>query len=161
MNCYYHPSTTIVATCQDCKKGLCKSCSDKFNIPICTTCNRKRVSAEMSEILTNFAWMIGIAIAGLWLCHSFIIKELHVQQGGQLTKVFFYIFLFYSFVAIVVGWKTLNRLTSNYFLFLPLIGWVIFLGVKLYAATMVGMFVAPFWIVKNIYRLIVLNNRKI
>lgn len=157
MNCYYHPDTTIVATCSDCSKGLCKSCSDKFSIPICSACGGTRIAAERNEIMTGFAWMIGIAIAGLLLFNSPFVEKIH-RQNPLLGGVLYNIVLFYSFIAIVVGWRTLDKLTSRYFLSLPLIGWLFYFSIKLYAAMIVGIFVAPFRIVKNFRRLAVLNN---
>lgn len=162
MNCYYHPTTTVVATCPDCRKGLCKSCCDKYSLPICTACAGRRFSAEKNEILTGFAWMIGMGIAGVLLFNNSYVGKICQQNpflGGTVFNItVFNIILFYYSVAIVAGWKTLNKLTSNYFLFLPLIGWVVYLIIKLYVAMLIGIFVAPFRIAKDIRRLTVLNN---
>ena len=48
------------------------------------------------------------------------------------------------------GWKALNRITPNIFLFMPIIGWVIYFSVKFVLSVIVGMFVAPFQIAKLI-----------
>lgn len=153
MNCYYHPETGIVATCQDCNKGLCKNCSDKFSIPICATCNGNRGAAEKTKIITELGWMIGIgAVSILFLSGSGPAKHIIKQQP------LLYVFYFYMFVAVVAGWNKLNKFTARYFLFLPLIGWVIYFIVKLYISAIVGFFIAPFRIYKNISRLTVINQ---
>lgn len=52
------------------------------------------------------------------------------------------------------GWKALNKITPSIFLFLPLIGWVIYFVVKGLISVVIGMFVAPFVISKKIVGLI-------
>lgn len=152
MNCYYHPETTIVATCQDCSKGLCKNCSDKFSIPICVSCNRNRGTTEKSAIVKELGWMIGLPIIGILFMTSGPMGQMIKQQ--PIMAVFY----FYMFIAIVAGWNKLNKLTASYFLFLPLIGWVIYFVVKLYISAIVGLFIAPFRIYKNINRLKEINQ---
>ncbi len=113
MNCYYHPDTTIVATCQDCNKGLCKQCSDKFGIPICVSCNSNRAATEKKEITKELGWMIGFPIIGFLFMSPMI-----MQQTPLMSLLYIYVF-----IAIIAGWKKLNKLSSSYFLFLPIIGW--------------------------------------
>lgn len=48
------------------------------------------------------------------------------------------------------GWKALNVITPNIFLFMPVIGWVIYFSIKFVLSIIVGMFVAPFQIAKAI-----------
>ena len=49
----------------------------------------------------------------------------------------------------VCGWKTLNMITPNIFLIMPIIGWVIFFLIKGALSLIIGMFVAPFVISKK------------
>lgn len=151
MNCYYHPETIIVATCQDCNKGLCKNCSDRFTFPICVSCNSIRGAAEKKEITKELALMIGLPIIGLlFMQNNPMVKE----------QPFMAVLYFYMFIAIVAGWRKLNKFTSNYFLFLPVIGWVIYFLVKLYISAIVGLFIAPFRIYRNINRLKEISQQK-
>ena len=152
MICYFHPETTIVATCQDCSKGLCKNCSDKFNIQICVSCNRNRGATEKSTIMKELKWMIGFPIIAMFFNLGLISK--HAPSIGGFS----YIFIFYMLIAIVSGWYKLNKLTASYFLFLPLIGWVIYFVIKLVLSLYVGVFIAPFRIYKNINRLKEINQ---
>ena len=155
MNCYNHPEITTVATCQNCGKGLCKNCSDKFNFPICIPCNIKRANTEKQEIKTEFVWMILAGIIGLFYSVS-LFSQLFKQN--IFLGLILLLFNIYVWIGIIAGWKTLNKLTSNYFLFLPLIGWAIYFLIKLIASIHVGFFVTPFRIIKKINRLKVLNN---
>lgn len=153
MNCYYHPETTIVATCQNCNKGLCKVCSDRFSVPICISCNRSKALTEKSAIMKEFFWMIGLPIIGVMLAMT-------DSQLGQAIRQnpIFGAGLFYDLIAVVVGWNMLNKLTAQYFLALPLIGWVIYFFVKFSISALIGFFVAPFKIYKNIKRLKEINQ---
>lgn len=42
------------------------------------------------------------------------------------------------------GWKTLNMITPSFFLWMPLLGWVIYFIVKFFLSMVIGIFVAPF-----------------
>ena len=48
------------------------------------------------------------------------------------------------------GWKALNRIQPSFFIVLPIIGWIVYILLKLFLATVVGMFVTPFIISKKI-----------
>jgi hypothetical protein len=153
MNCYYHPQTTIVATCPDCTKGLCANCSTQYNLPICQACNSARATSEKNSILIELGWMVGAVIVGIIFSIKVPgFKAMFLRQ--PLSAIVF----FYLLVSIVTGWRQLNKLTSSYFLFLPLIGWLIYFFVKFYASAFVGLFVTPVRIYKNVKRLKEINE---
>lgn len=152
MNCYYHPETTIVATCQDCSKGLCKHCSDRYSILICVSCNGDRASKEKSRIFTELAWMIGLPIvATIFMING---PMAQIMKKQPLMPFLF----FYGCIGLVAGWNALNKLTARYFLFLPLVGWLFYFVVKLYISGIIGLFIAPFRICKSIMRLRKINQ---
>ena len=47
-------------------------------------------------------------------------------------------------ICAVFGWKTLNMITPAFFLWMPLLGWVIYFIVKFFLSMLIGLFVAPF-----------------
>ncbi len=53
-------------------------------------------------------------------------------------------------LAIFFGWKFLNRITPNMFLFLNLWGWFLYFFIKLFLSVAVGVFVAPYQLAKMI-----------
>jgi hypothetical protein len=110
------------------------------------------VTKEKSSIIKELGWMIGLPIIGIFFIMNGPIGHIIKQQ--PIMAVFY----FYMLIGIVSGWNKLNKLTSSYFLFLPLIGWVIYFAIKLYISAIVGFFVAPFRIYKNINRLKQLNQ---
>ncbi len=72
---------------------------------------------------------------------------------GVLPTVFAdatYAPLIVALVLAIFGWKALNKIQPNIFLFMPLIGWVIYFFVKGCLAIVVGTFVAPFVIARSI-----------
>lgn len=64
------------------------------------------------------------------------------MQGGNIFLLD--IVLGYLFAGIPWGWSFLNRITPQIFLFMPIIGWVIYFVTKFVVSLMVGMFVTPF-----------------
>lgn len=50
----------------------------------------------------------------------------------------------------VFGWRSLSAITPNIFLFMPLVGWVIYFVIKGFLSVILGVFVAPYHIAKLI-----------
>ncbi len=48
------------------------------------------------------------------------------------------------------GWKSLNKITPNLFLWMPLASWAIYYLVKGLLSIIIGAFIAPVWIGKKI-----------
>lgn len=130
MKCYKHYEMDAVSTCVDCSKALCPTCSEKFNFPICDNCNLARINSERSVFTKNIAIMIVMFILGF----------LFNIESGFFTAILFG----YFFAGVPWGWSALNKITPNIFLFMPLIGWVIYFVIKFVLSLMIGMFVTPF-----------------
>lgn len=54
----------------------------------------------------------------------------------------------------IVGWKMLSNIQPAMFVWMPIIGWIIYAFVKAFLATVVGLFVFPYYIGKKIYEMI-------
>jgi hypothetical protein len=80
------------------------------------------------------------------------LKDL-IFYANLTSKRTFSIACAYSAVATVVGWKALNRLTANYFLSLSIIGWGLYVFIKLYASFFIGVFYTPFWLIRKLTKL--------
>lgn len=52
------------------------------------------------------------------------------------------------------GWKALDKIQPKIFLFMPIIGWVIYVAVKGTLSIFIGLFVAPFVIAKKVTELV-------
>lgn len=106
MNCYNHPLNSAVATCVDCGKGLCVECSDKYTIPICSTCNRHRISNEKKQISNEFLLMA--AVGGLFFL---IYRGLETPLAFKITTI-------YAGASLVAGWRFFEQNnTTNVFIF--------------------------------------------
>lgn len=157
MNCYEHPMQPAVAQCPDCGKGLCTECASTYSIPICSRCNKKRINAEKAEIITELVLTFGL---GLLLAIPF---ARWTNQGLSFHLVYCvisYAIPIYVFSGIVPGWKTLTRITPAVFLFLPIIGWVLYFIIKLCLSLCLGLIMLPIRTVRNIYRLNALQKIK-
>ncbi len=152
MNCYNHPDLPAVSSCIDCNKGLCIECSSRYTFPICVECNKNRISHERSEIIKDF-----FIIFGGGAVITFIVLSLLNSQNRDLP-IMSYIMFFYVYSSLVAGWRFLNRITADYFLFLPIIGWLIYFMVKLLISGFLGIFILPYRIYKNVTRLRELNQ---
>lgn len=151
MNCFNHPNESAVGTCQDCKKGLCQNCATKYEISICNDCNSKRIQIEKTEIIKNLLAIIFIG-GFLFLFNKSISKS---QIPVTFTQM---LFSYYACCSIVAGWRFLNKITPQMFLFLPIIGWVIYFFVKLFISALIGFFVLPYILFRDIKRYIELRK---
>lgn len=59
------------------------------------------------------------------------------NEGAAVLSIFSFIFVYW-------GWKALNMITPNVFLIMPIVGWLIYFGVKLVASLFVGLFIGPY-----------------
>lgn len=161
MNCFYHPELIAVAVCQDCARGLCSGCASKFNIPICFQCNGIRVRKEQGRIRKEFNQYItaGILMLLFMIFVLYILLQ-SLSQGDNMEEIATYIgwgiavcmFVYYG-PSMVAGWKTLGSLTSRGFVGLPIIGWLIYVSLKLMMASLIGPVMLPVRVYKNIKRL--------
>lgn len=158
MNCFNHPTQVAVAQCCDCSKGQCPNCAKLYSTPICKPCNDRRIKNERSRIIKEmlFTYVIG------FLFTLFFVKLLSSptrtgSEGIQLNTVS-YIIIFYISAGIIAGWQTLNRITPRMFLFLPLVGWLIYFSLKLFLSVYVGLVMLPIRTIRNIRRLLQLNR---
>ncbi len=136
-------------------KGLCSQCASLYQMPLCTSCNKSRIASEKvpdhQEILLTFG--VGILLAVLfvqWIDggHSYPLSH----------KIISYTVFTYIFSAIVPGWKTLTRITPAVFLFLPIIGWVVYFIVKFVLSVALGLVMLPIRTIRNVARLVTLQR---
>ncbi|MDO5671547.1 MAG: hypothetical protein Q4G30_01640 [Actinomycetaceae bacterium] len=62
------------------------------------------------------------------------------------------------FAGIPAGWRSLTKITPDVFLFLPLIGWVIYFGVKAVLAVIVGVVALPIYAIKAFREISMVNK---
>lgn len=61
-----------------------------------------------------------------------------------------YIMLAYGLVGAYFGWKALNKITPKIFIWMPIVGWVIYYIVKFFLSVFVGYFITPYQIGKMV-----------
>lgn len=144
MKCYYHPDREIVATCTECGKGLCKECASKWEPCLCNDCAGERLQSKRQTLKHSIMLGVVITIVGIvWGIVSAI-------QHGRADFLFMGIALGYAFGGIPNGWTALSKIQPSMFLFLPAIGWFIYVFIKGFLSVIIGLFAFPL----NIYRYI-------
>ena len=146
MNCNKHPNDIAVSQCRDCGKGLCFECTDKFSFPVCQGCFsiRKKTDRRNALVEIGFTFLIGLPI-------GFLLGALTFDAGNVDKSLWTSpYFMMYMSIGLVPGWKTLNRVTPQVFLFLPIIGWVLYFLLKGVLSLFVGLVALPVRMVKNI-----------
>lgn len=170
MNCYYHNGIVSVANCTECKKGVCKSCYDKFSIAICISCFSKKLSLEKEKIKSEFKWMIGFGLFGLFNSISVIYSMTSFDKNStinfkqflilSLIYIIIPILFIYIFASFVSGWKTLNEFGSKLInsWYLTLVAWFIYYAVILVLTFILSPIISPFRVYSKYKRLKVINQ---
>ena len=138
MNCYNHPEEVAVASCIDCGKGLCKTCSGLYQMPICNECNLKRVKGDKGNILKVYLPSIILFIAGL---------VIGIKMNGNFG---FGLVLGWVTAGVPWGWKIITFIQPRMFLFLSFFGWLIYFLIKFILAYFIGIVALPIGLVKMI-----------
>ncbi len=63
-----------------------------------------------------------------------------------------------ALVCAVAGWRVINMIQPSMFIWMPLVGWIIYFVIKFIIAYFVGLFVAPYTIGSKIAE--TLNNNR-
>jgi len=149
MNCFYHNGQPAVAQCTDCGKHLCRACASNFQVPLCKDCAKVRNASQRKKAIEHlFVLVIGLTLGigyGIWTYHHPSGIEFDLITcviGGAIAGI--------TVVGIPTGWRALSRITPNIFLFLPLIGWVIYFLIKGLLSVAVGLILFPINTVKGI-----------
>lgn len=122
MACFYHPNREATAVCNTCGKSLCTECGSLFQPPICVTCASEYADSVKSEMIKSIVISVILMVVGVLVTMNPI---------GFLLA------------GIPYGWKVLNRITPAMFLWLPLVGWLIYFLIKLIVAYVIGMVALP------------------
>jgi len=149
MLCAIHTDREAVAVCGTCGRTLCPECAGKYQPPTCPYCMEQWGKNEKSRLVMCSVVSLIFAGLGIWLC--VFADRAARQEENQLP--FFQMAVLYACLVLPLagipwGWSTLSGFTSSTFLFLPLIGWLIYISLKLGIAMTIGPFVAVFMIIK-------------
>lgn len=94
---------------------------------------KQRYIKDTKEIF--YAGFIGIGFAYFLLTRETFPVKYEYTWKFLIT---FYLLAFYMGISFISGWRLLNRMTSNIFLALPIVGWLIFFFLKIAGALFIG-----------------------
>lgn len=146
MRCFYHPDRDAVAQCVDCGRGLCHECASKWNPPTCDGCGVSYAEIAKKRLALIRGFGIAGIICGIIGCVITLVVSSDSSSFNPLVVVFAILMMplfAYEYAAIPVGWAKLNKITSRMFLFLPILGWVIYFTIKFTLSGIVGIFTLP------------------
>lgn len=150
MKCYYHETRDAVAQCNRCGKLICKECAEKRDPPICPDCAKteeakNKRSMKITVMLSAALGLEGLAVGVFPILSLF--TQGNFSLGGFLMNLLLTALIAFVMAGIPFGWRYLNKITSKMFLFLPVIGWVIYLYLKLILSVFAGIYALPKYII--------------
>ncbi len=136
----YQESTQYsVNSCSSCGRRLTVEEYPLFTPPLCMHCAENYISEIKSEMIKSILLSIVFMVAGIFLI-------------GNLYGVLL--------AGIPYGWALLNKLTSGCFMWLPIIGWLIYFLVKLVLSYFIGLIALPIKLIQWISKLCKMNKIK-
>ena len=117
MNCCYHEEKAATFVCVGCGKALCADCANVVSPPMCNSCIAECEANAKREMTKSILFGGVIAIACCILMQ-------------EVVGMFFF--------CIPFGWYALNKITPQMFLFLPLVGWGAYFGLKFILSAVIG-----------------------
>lgn len=103
--------------------------------------NRKKISPIL-QFLASAGGRVVLTIVFAVIIYGILIAALQTDNMILMGIIFIGCGYF--------GWQSLNKITPNIFLWMPLVGWAIYFLVKGLLSIVVGAFIAPVWIGKKI-----------
>jgi len=151
MKCYNHEEKDACSTCSDCSRGLCKDCTEEFELPICTKCNNGRFSNDKvnlnKTIVISLIWAIFWLL--YWLNQSNRISEFSSILWDEPSMSLSIIILWtYVWAWFPWGWNFISGRSR-----IEVSGWFLILlyyFVKFIFATFCWIFILPFILYKQI-----------
>ncbi len=137
MNCYYHPEQPAIGYCSECGKSLCKACVDRYGTNLCCDCVNAygaKLKADKRKLLIRTGVIFGTVLI---LC-----------LASGYFPFYVALVLAYALAGLPCGWHALSAIQPRMFLFLPIIGWVIYFVIKFFLSYCVGLVAMPVQVVK-------------
>ncbi len=92
----------------------------------------------------------GLGKAGMIIIIYAIVFFLILGLGQLMEGSSTYVGVIVALVFAIFGWKALNKITPDIFLWMSFTGWIVYFLIKGLLSIVVGIFVAPFVIAKMI-----------
>ena len=149
MNCYNHTDRPAVAQCSNCGKFLCKECSMNRNPILCDDCIATLQQAQQEQQQQNayhkeMSEKHLFTIAVVFFVLNFLVYFMGMIANNNLSFTGLLSLVISSFLwaGVPYGWAKLNTLKEalNFILFLPILGWIIYFGIKVTASYCIGWF---------------------
>jgi hypothetical protein len=142
MNCYEHPETTSVASCPDCAVGLCQTCTGRYLRPICGRCNAARATEDERTLSRNIRSAVVVGLIGaVFITAATLSSCKGLDCATKLVPSA--LAAFFVSAAIPYGWRGLSAFTPRVFVFVPILGLLLYYYFKLLLSIPVGMVLFP------------------
>lgn len=128
-----------VNACSNCGRRLTIEEDSICTPPLCINCAESYIQGIRSEMIKSILLSIVFMIVGIVLIGNF---------SGVLLA------------GIPYGWSLLNKLTSKFFMWLPIVGWLIYFLVKLVLSYFIGLIALPIKLIQWISKLSKANRIK-
>lgn len=166
VGCFNHPERTVVASCPNCGKFMCKECATKYESKLCENCEKERIAKEkqeyenmkqghkaraksykkdtVKELIKLSVITIVLAVIGYSIGSS-------DGVGNGITMA-------WLLAGFPWGWKIINQLMDGnmmtWFIILTEKFWIVAYIIKFALAFFIGIFAWPIKFIITIYHVV-------
>jgi hypothetical protein len=123
-------------------------------LPICNECNSRRSQTEKQAIIRQYIPSAVCFILGIFVTIPFLAPDAGI--GGIAMAVI----CGYLMAGVFWGWKVISFIQPKMFLFLPIVGWLIYFLIKFLLSYFVGIVAMPIGIARIIMRHVSANAKE-
>lgn len=160
VKCYNHYSLNAVSTCQECGKGLCPECTNRFN-SFCRNCVAGTINKKTGDVEKELGIFIGLFAGAFTFMLFFNSVGVPILKGDNffpdLSKILFLSIVYaYQIAVIPIGWRLFSNKNTHYY-FVPTIPYYL---IRLILSIVIGVVIAPFVLIRLIKEYRTLRKNK-
>lgn len=143
MNCYNHLERPAVAQCGKCGKFLCKQCVIEGPTILCEECSNTMYQEQDTldyQLRQKQSKNIKVSVT-IFICYMiFVVIHCLLSKVFRLSSFLVNVFGGLLIAGIPYGWRKLNNTKLRVILILPILGWIIYFGIKIQVAYWIGWY---------------------
>ncbi len=153
LHCINHEDKVAVAKCIGCGAGLCRECTEKYNIIVCDRCVGEAAMYEKKAAKKRLICMVVIfALFMLLGVYGTITDTVNLGFERGVRTMLLTPFMSYMFAGVPSGWRAIDKIGINkvmdIILIIPLAGWVLWFVFRIVLSCFLGLVALPIEFIK-------------
>lgn len=155
LQCINHEDKPAVATCIGCGVGLCRECTEKYNIIVCDRCVGEAEMYEKKAAKKRLICMVVVFVVFMLLgVYGTITDTINLGIERGIRTMLLTPFMSYMFAGVPSGWRAVDKIgigkILDILLIIPIAGWAVWFLLKVVLSCFIGLVAMPIEIIKYV-----------